>query len=107
MLVAYRGFGSRFKINWDGWVFSAFCDEVGGVRGLHDQDFIHNGKKMINPIHLGVQTLQLVGDMVVSGHLGLVYQKYTTDEHGMKLEEVTQDDRQNWALAQCMCQVKV
>lgn len=61
---------------------------------------------MVNPIHSGVKTLQLGRDMAISGHLGLVYQKYTTDEHGMKLEYVTKDGMQNWASAQYICQTK-
>lgn len=36
-------------------------------------------------------------------HVGMVYNKYTHDEHGLKLEDVRRIDRQNWALAQRLC----
>jgi hypothetical protein len=76
-------------------VFSVGVDEVGNVLGLHDQDYIHNGKKLINPLDFSVKTLHLGGDMVMYGHIGLVYQQYTFDKHGLKLEDVERTDRQN------------
>ena len=72
--------------------------------GLHDQDFIHNGKKLINPIDSHVGTLQLGSDVVTLTHLGLVYNKFNCDQHGLKLEDTNRKDRQNWASAQRICQ---
>jgi hypothetical protein len=31
--------------------------------------------------------------------LGLVYNKFTVDEHGLKNEDILKTDRQNWASA--------
>jgi hypothetical protein len=39
-------------------------------------------------------------------HIGLVYNRFTFDEHGLKLEDVKRQDRQNWASAQRICQEK-
>jgi hypothetical protein len=39
-------------------------------------------------------------------HIGLVYNKYSVDDHGLKLEDVTRDDRQNWGSAQRIFQEK-
>ena len=81
-------------------------DEEGRCSGLHDQDWIHNGKKLINPLDSPVKTLQLGEDGAFHTHLGMIYNKYSFDQHGLKLEDVQQKDRQNWASAQRMCQRK-
>lgn len=36
-----------------------------------------------------------------------MYNKYTYDQHGLKLEDVQRTDRQNWASAQRICQRKL
>jgi len=54
-------------------MFSATLDSSGNATGLHDQDFIHNGKKLINPMDSPVRTPQLGADVVTLTHLGLVY----------------------------------
>jgi hypothetical protein len=42
--------GQRYGISWPGWIMSGTVIASGQVQGLHDQDFIHNGKKLINPL---------------------------------------------------------
>jgi hypothetical protein len=74
--------------------------------GLHDQDFIHNGKKIINPLDSLVKTLQLGRDVCVLGHIGLVHNKFTFDQHGLRDEDVSHPDRQNWASIQRICATK-
>jgi hypothetical protein len=88
-------------------MFIVAIDNQGNVKELHDQDYIHNGKKLINPLDSLVKTLQLGGDMAIHEHIGLIYQNFTFDEHGVKLEDVQQFDGQNWESVQRMCQVKV
>jgi hypothetical protein len=63
--------------------------------GLHGQDFIHNGKKLVNPLDPLVRSLQLGGDMVLHEHLGQVFQRYTFDQQRLKLEHFQRTDRQN------------
>jgi hypothetical protein len=97
---------NRYTVPWEGWLMSAGLDNEGRIHGLHDQDFIHNGKKLINPLDSPVRILQLGGDMCCLEHIGLVYNKFNFDEHGLKLEDVKCQDRQNWGSAQRICQQK-
>ena len=84
------------------------CKWLGEKRifGLHDQDFIHNGKKLINPLDSVVKNLQLGFDVCYLDHLGQVYQKFALDQHGLRKEDVQRTDRQNWASAQHICVLK-
>ena len=96
MLEDYRGTtGERRSIPWAGWNLTATKNELGQVVGLGDQDFIHNGKKLINPLDSPVRVLQLGADICCLEHLGLVYNKFSVDEHGLKLEDINRSDRQN------------
>ena len=107
MLADYKSQeGSRFKLDWEGWLLSGSLQESGEVQGLHDQDWIHNGKKLVNPLDSSVRVLQLGTDVALLTHLGQVFNKFTIDEHGLKLEDVNRTDRQNWASAQRLCQSK-
>jgi hypothetical protein len=55
--------GTQFVIDWPGWVMTASFTSVGYVKILHNQDYINNGKKLINPLDSPVQVLQLGGDV--------------------------------------------
>jgi hypothetical protein len=58
MLADYqRNDGIRLDVGWEGWVFTASLDSCGNAKGLHDQDYIHNGKKLINPLLSATKTL--------------------------------------------------
>jgi len=98
---------NRRSIAWEGWSFSTPVSSDGDPTGLHDQDFIHNGKKLINPLDSPVRVLQLGMDICCLEHVGLVYNSFKFDEHGLKLEDIHRIDRQNWASAQRICQQKV
>ncbi len=39
-----------FEIEWLGWLMSTRLNGVHDAWGLHDQDYIHNGNKLINPL---------------------------------------------------------
>jgi hypothetical protein len=61
--------------------------------GLHGQDFIHNGKKLVNLLDSFVRTLQLGGDMALHEHLGQLSWKYTFDQYKLKLEDIQRAER--------------
>jgi hypothetical protein len=44
-------------------------------------------KKLINAIDSFVKTLQLGFDVVMLPHLGLIYNKFSCNQHGLKLED--------------------
>ena len=56
MLQDYIGRGKsgpRFDLGWEGWPLSHAIVTADGqthAYGIHDQDFIHNGKKLINSL---------------------------------------------------------
>jgi hypothetical protein len=107
MLADYLSDSSeRYRIPWDGWLMSACIDLEDRVFGLHDQDYVYNGKKLINPLDSPVRVLQLGGDICCLEHVSLVYVKFQVDEHGLYKEDYTRKDRQNWASTQRLCQKK-
>lgn len=58
MLEDYKGLvGRRLTVDWEGWIFSSAVNAEGEAIGLHDQDYIHNGKKLLNPLDSNVRTL--------------------------------------------------
>jgi hypothetical protein len=75
--------------------------------GLHDQDFIHNEKKLINPLDSHAKTLQLGMDVVCIQHIEGIYNKFKLEEHGLKQEDIVRKDIQNWGSAQRICQQRV
>ena len=67
----------------------------GIVYDLLDQDYIHNCKKLVNPLDSLVKVLQLGVDLLALEHVGLVYNKFTFDDHGLLAEDVQRSDCQN------------
>jgi hypothetical protein len=62
---------------------------------------------LINPLDSPVRALQLGSETCFLEHIGLVYNTFTIDEHGLTLEDIHRTDLQNWAFAQRICQSKV
>ena len=108
MLGDYKGNnGTCLGVGWDGWMFTATIEDHSYATGLHDQDYIHNGKKLINPLLSAARTLQLGGDLCIHSHIEQVFHQFMAEEHGLKMEDVERKDRQNWASVQRLCQSKV
>lgn len=99
--------GPRLAVDWEGWLFSSHVNLHGEATGLHDQDYIHNGKKLLNPIDSNVCTLRLGGDLALHQYICQVFNRFTVDEHGLLQEDFDRKDRQNWASAQRLCSEKV
>jgi len=80
--------------------------EVSKIYRLHDQDFFHIGKKLINPLNSTIWNLQLRTNVCYLDHFGHVYQKNSLDQHGLHKDDVQRFDKQNWASVQCICAKK-
>jgi hypothetical protein len=52
--IKYKG---DLKLDWKGWVLSPGLNSIGDAWSLHDQDYIHNRKKLINPLDSPVRSL--------------------------------------------------
>lgn len=88
-------------------VVEASLNSEGDAFGLHDQDYVHNGKKLINPLLSSVRCLQLGEDVCLLQYVGHVYNRFTADEHGLRQEDIDRRDRQNWASTQRLCSEKI
>ena len=108
MLLDYRNSdGMRLSVGWEGWVLTSAMNEHGEATGLHNQDYIHNGKKLLNPLNSNVRTLRLEVDLALHQQIYQVFNYFTVDEHGLLQEDYDRKDRQNWASAQRLCSEKV
>ncbi|KAL3692525.1 hypothetical protein R1sor_006176 [Riccia sorocarpa] len=108
MLEDYLGSeGQRWSVGWEEWVLSGLVLDTGDVYALGDQDPIHNGKKMINPLDRSSHPLVLGDFHACLEHVQLVYKPYSHDNHGLNIDDVMRRDRQNWAGPQRICSRKV
>ena len=73
------------------------------VIGLHDQDYIHKGKKIVNPLFSGRRDLIVGKELISFNHVRMVYNNFKVDvDHKLKIEDIERIDRQNWGSAQCI-----
>ena len=94
MLGDYKGNnGTPLGVGWDGWMFTATIEDHSYAIGLHDQDYIHNGKKLINPLLSAARTLQLGGGLCIHSHIEQVFHQFIAEEHGLKMEDVERKNR--------------
>ena len=86
-----------------GFIYSSLATEFpDGVDyvGLCDQDAIHNHKKLINPMEHPTRVLRMGPYMIHSTHLQLVHATFPPALHGLRENDITHRDRQNWESAQ-------
>ncbi|KAL2642825.1 hypothetical protein R1flu_010412 [Riccia fluitans] len=97
MLEDYFGSeGQRWTVGWDRWVLFGIVLDYGDVYAFGDQDPIHNGKKMINPLDKSSYPIVLGDYHACLEHVQLVYKLYSHDHHGLNIDDVMIQDRQNW-----------
>ena len=77
------------------------------VRDLGDQDYIHNHKKLLNPLDHSSRVLMMGTDIVHMNHLKLVYETFSHTEHGLGLDDINRRDRQNWRSVQKLTSLRV
>ena len=82
-------------MEWEDWVFTSTMNEAREATSLHDQDYIHNGKKLLNLPDSNVHTLRLGAYMALHQQICQVFNCFTVDEHGLLQEDYDRKDRQN------------
>ena len=70
------------------------------ICNLGDQDYIHNHKKLLNPLDHGSRTLTLGQYRVHMNDLRLVQDICDFDQHKLSADDINRTDRQNWLSAQ-------
>ena len=83
--------------------------EEGGyiIRELADQDYVHNLKKLVNPLDHASRQIRMGPFLVHICHIEKVYVRFSHDEHGLRLADVQRQDRQNFQSAQRLVFVQV
>ena len=77
------------------------------LRDLGDQDYIHNHKKLLNPLDHSSRVLMMGNNTVHMNHLQLVYDTFSHHDHGLGLDDVNRRDRQNWRSVQKLTLLRV
>ena len=110
--LATNNIGSRFRPVPRELGFVLSCRKVEMENGYVikdscDQDYIHNHKKLLNPLDHASRVLMLGNFMVHMNHLQLVYEMFPIPEHGLGVNDIQRKDRQNWRSAQKLTFPKV
>ena len=97
--------GCRFRpIPRDlGFIFSCKkLDTENGyvVEDMCDQDYVHNHKKLLNPLDHASRVLRMGEYLVHMNHLQLVSEVFPFVDHGLGVSDIERRDRQNWRSAQ-------
>ena len=77
------------------------------LRQLCDQDYIHNHKKLLNPLDHATRVLTMGPYLVHMNSLKLIHDVFPLDEHGLGSSDIERRDRQNWASMQKLSFPKV
>ena len=78
------------------------------IRDVGDQDCIHQGKKLINPLDHSTRTM-MMGDTntIHMNHLQLLSDRFDRLHHGLTKTHILRKDRQNWKVAQELAFLRV
>ena len=90
----YSTIGMRYQILWEGWRITGLYDGFKVTR-LHDQDYIHNGKNLVNHLFIGRRDLIVGEELINFNHVGMVYDNFKVDNHKLKIEDIERIDHQN------------
>ncbi len=79
------------------------------IENFSDQDYIHNGKKLINHLKHGSILLFTGDNLRHMNHIQLLYQNEEISrlEYGIQQHDIDRQDRMNWESAQRMLFPKV
>ena len=70
------------------------------VEDMCDQDYVHNHKKLLNPLDHASRVLRMGEYLVHMNHLQLVSEVFPFVDHGLGISDIERRDRQNWRSAQ-------
>lgn len=93
-----------------GFVLSCRKEETDSgyvIRDVCDQDYIHNHKKLLNPLDHASRALMIGNNLIHMNHLQLVYDIFPVPDHGLGVSDIERSDRQNWRSAQKLSFPKV
>lgn len=93
----------RYKIDCDNFTHGGRMKHIDGhtyVEHLADQDYIHNGKKLINHLNHAGRMLTIGDYMVHMNHIHILLSRFDATQHRLTMRDVLRDDRQNWESAQ-------
>ncbi|MEM7518787.1 MAG: hypothetical protein AAF368_17930, partial [Planctomycetota bacterium] len=99
-----------FAPDWKGCTLSARVVEKGGRRvvyGIHSQDWIHNGKKLLRPLDNASRVLDLGGHTATHHHVRRVRVYFPASEHNLTEKAVDKIDPQDFTLLQVIVSRKV
>lgn len=65
------------------------------LRGMCDQDYVHNHKKLLNPLDHATRILMMGDYLVHMNHLQLIYDVLPCHDHGLGVNDINRRDRQN------------
>lgn len=93
-----------------GFIFS--CKKLGTedgyvVEDMCDEDYVHNHKKLLNPLDHASCVLGMGECPVHMNHLQLVSELFPFADHGLGVSDIERRDRQNWRSAQKLTFPKV
>lgn len=93
-----------------GFIFS--CKKLGTedgyvVEDMCDEDYVHNHKKLLNPLDHACRVLRMGECLVHMNHLQLVSELFPFADHGLGVSDIERRDRQNWRSAQKLTFPKV
>jgi hypothetical protein len=103
LMQSKSNLGQRYGIDHDNFVLSGVLsddNETQYVENLADQDFIHNGKKLINHLRHASRVLSIGGNLCHMNHLQLVKDNVNSLHHGLQQDDIDRSDRMNWESAQ-------
>lgn len=92
-----------------GFVFSCrkLDKDENDVEDMCDQDFVHNHKKLLNPLDHATRVLRMGEYLVYTNHLQLVSEVFPFADHGLGVSDIEHSDRQNWRSARKLTFPKV
>lgn len=104
--------GQRFRPIPQNLGFTCSCKKLETENGyvvedMCDQDYMHNHKKLLNPLDHASRVLRMCKYLVHIDHLQLVSEVFPFADQGLGVSDIESHDRQNWRSSQKLTFPKV